>query len=119
VKADSDAAARAAVQAVKRGDRDVFARIVELYQRRLFTLSLMITGDAAGAEEITQDAFVRAFIHLDAYDERRPFYPWLSTIGVRLAQNWLVKRGRLTMREGAESGEHAAGSAHGSGVSST
>ena len=32
----------------------------------------------------------------------RPFYPWISTIAVRLAQNWLVQRTRVSTREGAE-----------------
>lgn len=92
---------RTAVTAVRRGDRDAFARIVTLYKRRLFGLALMVTRDPAGAEEVAQDAFVRAYMHLNAYDIRRPFYPWLSTIAVRLAQNWLVRRVRQTMREGA------------------
>ncbi len=93
---------RAAVEAVRRGDREAFAGIVKLYERRLYALSLMVTRDPAGAEEVAQDAFVRAFLHLDAYDERRPFYPWLSVIAVRLAQNWLVRRARVSGREGAE-----------------
>jgi RNA polymerase sigma-70 factor (ECF subfamily) len=44
---------------------------------------------------------VRAFLHLEAYDTRRPFYPWISTIAVRLAQNWLVASARERTREGA------------------
>lgn len=101
--ADPDAGAVvAAVSAVRRGDRDAYARIVELYQRRLFGLALMMTRDPHGAEEVAQDAFVRAFLHLDAYDTHRPFYPWLSTIAVRLAQNWLVRRTRTSTREGTE-----------------
>lgn len=91
-----------AVRAVRAGDREAFGRIVEWYQRRLFGLALMVTRDPSGAEEIAQDAFVRAFINLDSYDEARPFYPWISTIAVRLAQNWLVQRGRVMTREGAE-----------------
>lgn len=94
------AAVRAAIAAVRRGDRQAFGRVVETYQRRLFGLALMMTRDPAGAEEIAQDAFVRAFRHLDAYDAQRPFYPWLSTIAVRLAQNWLVRRTRVRQREG-------------------
>ncbi len=61
----------------------------------------MLTRDAAAAQDVAQDAFVRAFTNLDAYDERRPFYPWLATIAVRLAQNWLSRRGRAAVREGA------------------
>ena len=60
----------------------------------------MMTRDPAGAEEVVQDAFVRAFAHLDAYDATRPFSPWISTIAVRLAQNWLVRRARVRAREG-------------------
>lgn len=101
--ADPDApSVLAAVHAVRRGDHEAFRAIVEVYQRRLFGLALMMTRDPSGAEEIAQDAFVRAFAHLDSYDAARPFYPWISTIAVRLAQNWLVKRTRERTREGAE-----------------
>ena len=91
---------RSAVRAVRRGDREGFSRLVELYQRRLFGLTLMMVREPSGAEEVTQDAFVRAFTRLDLYDEGRPFYPWLATIAVRLAQTWLRRHGRVTTREG-------------------
>jgi RNA polymerase sigma-70 factor, ECF subfamily len=92
---------RATIRAVRRGDHDAFGRIVERFQRRLFGLAVMMTRDPSGAEEVAQDAFVRAFLHLKAYDDTRPFYPWISTIVVRLAQNWLVRRSRVDIREGA------------------
>ena len=92
---------RAAVRAVRRGDREAFGRVVALYQRRLFGLTLMMVRDPSAAEDVTQDAFVRALTHLDRYDEGRPFYPWLATIAVRMAQNWLRRHTRVTMREGA------------------
>jgi RNA polymerase sigma-70 factor (ECF subfamily) len=108
-----------AVAAVRRGDRQAFAPLVERYQRRLFGLALMMTRDPSGADEVVQDAFVRAFGHLDAYDTRRPFYPWLSTIAVRLAQNWLVRRARVQAREGTEiDPEHDAASTGGDPLSS-
>jgi RNA polymerase sigma-70 factor (ECF subfamily) len=101
-----------AVAAVRRGQHEAFAPIVDLYQRRLFGLALMMTRDASGAEEVVQDAFVRAFTNLDAYDTHRPFYPWISTIAVRLAQNWLVKRSRVTTREGTELDPEREAAAH-------
>ena len=64
------------------------------YQGRLFGLVLMMVRQPAGAEEVTQDAFVRAYTHLHHYDDQRPFYPWLASIAVRLAQNWLRQHGR-------------------------
>jgi RNA polymerase sigma-70 factor (ECF subfamily) len=89
------------VRQVRRGDRDAFGTLVRAYQGRLFGLVLMMVREPAGAEEVTQDAFVRAYAHLDAYDEHRPFYPWLATIAVRLAQNWLRNHGRSVRHEGA------------------
>ena len=74
---------------LRRGDHDAFARLVQEYQHRLFGLTLMILRDRSAAEEITQDAFIRAFTHIGQYDTRRPFYPWLATIAVRLSQNRL------------------------------
>ena len=81
-------------------ERDAFGRLVQAHQGRLFGLVLMMVREPAGAEEVTQDAFVRAYTHIHAYDASRPFYPWLASIAVRLAQNWLVLRGRTVKREG-------------------
>lgn len=114
----NDAIVPSAVAAIRRGDRQAFAPVVELYQRRLFGLALMMTRDPSGADEVVQDTFVRAFAHLDAYDTRRPFYPWISTIAVRLAQNWLVRRARVHTREGTElDPEHDAASTAGDTLS--
>lgn len=99
VTVDAD---REAVLAVRAGDRDAFGRLVSSYQRRLYGLCLTMVRDPAAAEEVAQDAFVRAYTHLDRYDEDRPFYPWLATIATRLAQSWLRRRGRRLEREGAE-----------------
>ena len=90
---------RSSIRAARKGNREALGRVVELFQRRLFGLTLMMVRDPSGAEEVTQDAFVRAFARLDLYDERRPFYPWLATIAVRLAQNWLRQNSRTTIRE--------------------
>jgi RNA polymerase sigma-70 factor (ECF subfamily) len=96
--ASEAAAVRAVVRAVRGGDRSAFAELVDRYQRRLFGLALMMLRDPSAAEDVAQDAFVRAFTHLDSYDERRPFYPWLATIAVRLAQNQLRRRATATAR---------------------
>ena len=92
---------RDVVRDVRRGDRNAFGHLVDRYQRRLFGLVLMMVRQPASAEEVTQDAFVRAYTHIDRYDDHQPFYPWLATIAVRLAQNWLRLNGRTARREGA------------------
>jgi RNA polymerase sigma-70 factor (ECF subfamily) len=93
-----------------RRDREAFGRLVETYQGRLFGLVLMMVRQPSAAEEVAQDAFVRAYTHLDHYDDTRPFYPWLASIAVRLAQNWLHRHGRTVRREGTplESAEEPA-----------
>ena len=79
------------VQRVRAGDVDAFGQIVKGYERRVFALAVMILRNREGADDVTQDAFVRAFERLDLYDVRRPFYPWLATITVRLSRNWLAR----------------------------
>jgi len=87
------------VRDVLLGDREAFGHLVQRYQDRLFSLVLMMVRQPAGAEEVTQDALVRAYTHIQDYDDNRPFYPWLATIAVRLAQNWLRRHGRTVRRE--------------------
>ncbi len=82
-----DEAERAAVVRVLAGDYEAFADLVERHQSRLLSLSLSLVRDRGAAEELAQDAFVRAFEHLSSFDSRRIFYPWLAKIAVRLAQN--------------------------------
>jgi hypothetical protein len=48
---------RAAIRATRRGEHNAFARVVELYERRLFGLALMMIHDRAGAEDVVQEAF--------------------------------------------------------------
>ncbi|MEN8375060.1 MAG: sigma factor, partial [Gemmatimonadota bacterium] len=96
IETSEGSSVRAAVRAVRSGDREAFGRLVELYERRLFGLTLMMVRVPEAAEEVTQDAFMRAFTRLDLYDEKRPFYPWLATIAVRLAQNWLRRHSRAS-----------------------
>ena len=87
------------VQRVRAGDVDAFGQIVKSYERRVFALAVMILRNRVGADDVTQDAFVRAFERLDLYDVRRPFYPWLATITVRLSRNWLARHSPGARRE--------------------
>lgn len=91
---------RAAVCAVRAGDPDAFAVIVAACQRRLYALALMMMREPAAAEDVAQDALVRAWRQLDRYDESRPLYPWLAAICVRLSQDALRAGKRRLLREG-------------------
>lgn len=85
---------RLAVEAVLRGDHQAFAILVTLFERRIFNLCLAVLKQPERAEEIAQDAFVKAFANIERFDPTRPFYPWMATIAVRLAQTDLKKRQR-------------------------
>ena len=87
------------VQRVRAGDVDAFGQIVKGYERRVFALAVMILRSREDADDVTQEAFVRAFERLDLYDVERPFYPWLATITVRLSRNWLARHSPGARRE--------------------
>jgi RNA polymerase sigma-70 factor (ECF subfamily) len=88
---------RAAVDAIRAGDKNAYAQIIRLYQKRLFSLALMFVRDRGGAEDVVQEALVRAYTHLDRYEEIRDFYPWIATITVRLAHNWRRSRAKTSV----------------------
>ncbi len=62
------------------------AEFIRRYERRVFGLALAMLGDRAGAEDVAQEAFLRAWRHAAVYDARRGTVPtWLLTITRRLA----------------------------------
>lgn len=83
------------VAATLAGRTDAYATLVERHQRRLFLSLRRLIGADRDAEEIAQDAFVRAWENLRRFDPAYPFYPWLARNGVNLWHN----RTRRTNRE--------------------
>jgi len=68
------------------------------------TLALALMRNTGAAEELTQDAFVRAYRHLDSFDDRRALFPWLAKITYRLAQSRRQQQAReACQRTAAES----------------
>jgi RNA polymerase sigma-70 factor (ECF subfamily) len=68
-----------------------FPGLVEAHQHRLYTIALRLLGDRRDAEEVAQDALVRAFHAMQAYPRDRiaalRLRPWLASIAVNLARN--------------------------------
>lgn len=81
-----------------------FEHLVRAHQDRVFSIALRLTGDPADAEEVAQDAFVRAYRAFAGYDESRirgiQLRPWLATIAVNLARN-VGRRARSRPATGA------------------
>ncbi len=80
--------------AAQHGSVTSYATLVDLFQIRLFNFLLRRTGSRHDAEELTQEAFVRAWERIDTYDPRWRFSTWLFTIGARLAISEQRKRSR-------------------------
>ena len=68
-----------------------FERLVLTHQDRLYTIALRLLGDARDAEEVAQDALVRAYRAIQTYDRQRirdlQLKPWLATIAINLCRN--------------------------------
>ena len=76
----------ALVAGLATGDRDAASAFVQRFQRRVFGLARTIVADDRAAEDIAQEAFVRAWKHAAAYDPRRGSVAgWLLTITRNLA----------------------------------
>jgi len=69
------------------GDTEAFAVLVRRYQGPVFRLMLRFTQNESEAEEMAQDAFVRAFERLGSYDPNRRFFTWLYTLALNLARD--------------------------------
>jgi RNA polymerase sigma-70 factor, ECF subfamily len=83
------------VERVRAGETAWFEILMRRYNRRLFRVSRSILSDDAEAEDVMQDAYVRAYTHLDQFDGRASFATWLTKIAVHEALARLRRRRRL------------------------
>ena len=73
------------VAVAKLGDRAAFAELWKRHSRTAFTKVYQITRNRADAEDVIQDAWLKAFIHLNAFDGRAKFSTWLTRIAINSA----------------------------------
>jgi RNA polymerase sigma-70 factor (ECF subfamily) len=79
---------------VQDGDTDCYDVLVERFKVRLFNYLFRLTGNRDEAEEIAQEAFVKAYIHADKYKTIARFSTWLYTIATNLVRNRVRSRSR-------------------------
>ena len=73
------------VDRIKAGDTALYEIIMRRYNQRLYRVARAILRDDAEAEDVIQDAYVRAYQHLDQFAGRAPFSTWLTRIAVHEA----------------------------------
>lgn len=82
------------VERVQRGDKKAFELLVSKYQRKLMRLVSRLVYDQAEAEDVVQEAFIKAYRALPNFRGESAFYTWLYRIGINTAKNHLVTQGR-------------------------
>jgi RNA polymerase sigma-70 factor (ECF subfamily) len=82
------------VERAQRGDKRAFELLVEKYQRKLGRLLSRFIRDPAEVEDVTQEAFVKAYRALPGFRGDSAFYTWLYRIGINTAKNYLMALGR-------------------------
>jgi len=82
------------------GDVNAYAVLVKRYQKPVFNLMLRMTGSEQDAIDLTQETFVRAYEKLEKFDPSAPFFPWLYTMGLNLARDFLRRAKRSPIEPG-------------------
>ena len=82
------------VERAQRGDKKAFELLVSKYQRKLGRLLSRFIRDPTEVEDVTQEAFIKAYRALPSFRGDSAFYTWLYRIGINTAKNYLVAMGR-------------------------
>ena len=78
----------------QQGDKRAYELLVLKYQRKLARLLSRLVRDPAEVEDVTQEAFIKAYRALPSFRGESAFYTWLYRIGINTAKNYLVAMGR-------------------------
>ena len=82
---------QALVRRTLTGDLEAYGELIQLYQSSVLNVCYRVLGNRHDAEDLTQEAFIRAYKHLASYDQERPFGPWMRTLAANLCYNKLKR----------------------------
>lgn len=80
------------LEALRAGDKEAFAQLVDLYADRLYNLALKVMGDPFEAEDVLQEAFISAYKAIDSFEGRSQLGTWLYRITYNAAMMRLRKK---------------------------
>jgi RNA polymerase sigma-70 factor (ECF subfamily) len=82
------------VARVQQGDKSAYDLLVIKYQHKIVQLVNRYVKDASEAQDVAQEAFIKAYRALDSFRGESAFYTWLYRIAINTAKNYLVARAR-------------------------
>jgi RNA polymerase sigma-70 factor (ECF subfamily) len=85
---------RALVERVQSGDRKAFDLLVGKYQHKIISVISRYVSDWSEAQDVAQEAFIRAYRAIAAFRGESAFYTWMYKIAINTAKNHLVSQGR-------------------------
>ena len=83
------------IKRIKSGEHDLFYRLIQPYERRVYATALSIVRNEADAEDIAQDSILKAFRHLSQFRGEARFSTWLLQITINEAR---MRKRRMTLR---------------------
>ena len=98
-----------AIDAVKRGDASAYDYLVSKYMKRVVSIAWGIVRNADDAEDLAQEAFVKAYQRIERFKPGEPFGPWIYRIVTNLALDVLKHRQRFRHEELTDSHPAARG----------
>jgi len=91
-----------AIERTLDGDEEAFRVLVERHGRNVFRLACRMTGNADDAEDVVQEAMIRAYQRLSTFERRASFSTWLHQIAVRCALDLIDSRKRRREQQDSE-----------------
>lgn len=88
----SDSSDQDLIRRAKDGDRRAFGELVRRYQRKVYALCFRLGGGHDVADDLTQEAFIKAFQAIASFDESFPFQAWIFRIASNNAINFLKRQ---------------------------
>ncbi|GAJ98895.1 LOW QUALITY PROTEIN: RNA polymerase sigma factor SigW [Geomicrobium sp. JCM 19055] len=80
------------IREVKAGETEAFAQIVDAYKDKVYQVAYRMVGNAQEAQDVSQEAFIRAYTNIERYDVNRKFSTWLFRIATNLSIDRLRKK---------------------------
>ncbi|MEK7712184.1 MAG: sigma-70 family RNA polymerase sigma factor, partial [Pseudomonadota bacterium] len=90
---------------VQKGDKSAFDLLVRKYQHRIAKLVSRYVYDRSEVEDVTQEAFIKAYRAIKGFRGESAFYTWLYRIAINTAKNYLVALGRRPLSTDMEAEE--------------